>query len=164
MLARSAALVDGQNTLASHILKMAGVEERSLPSLIAAYQRLFGHTARGAVSPYETEYGNESLFQQPQEMGDLAGFYRAFGLRLNVAERERLDHISCECEFMLFLALKEAYALEHADTAMGEETSKAVRLFLRDHLGRFGPTFAKNWSVRIRAVFTLRSVRSVLLF
>ena len=81
ILARSAALVDSRNTLASHILKMAGVA--SLPALIASYQGLFGHTARGAVSPYETEYGHASLFQQPQEMADLAGFYRAFGNKTN---------------------------------------------------------------------------------
>ena len=126
-----AAIVDNQNTLASRVLKLVTVKESSLLSLVASYQRLFGHTALGVVSPYETEYGNEALFQQPQEMGDLAGFYRAFGPRLDTTEHERLDHISCECEFMLFLALKEVYALEHNDMAMLEETRKASRLFLR---------------------------------
>jgi len=140
----AAAIIDDQNTLASRVLKLATVKESSLSSLVVLYQRLFGHTARGAISPYETEYGNEALFQQPQEMGDLAGFYRAFGLTLNATEHERLDHISCECEFMFFLALKEAYALEHNDTAMLEETRKASRLFLRDHLGCFGPAFARK--------------------
>lgn len=43
---------------------------------------------------------------------------------------------------MCFLALKEAYALEHPDPVMVEETRKASRLFLRDHLGRFGPAFS----------------------
>jgi putative dimethyl sulfoxide reductase chaperone len=144
VLACAAAVVDDQNNLASRVLKLAAVKESSLWLLVASYQRLFGHTAHGVVSPYETEYGNEALFQQPQEMGDLAGFYRAFGLRLNTAEHERLDHISCECEFMLFLVLKEAYALEHNDTVMLQETRRASRLFLRDHLGRFGLTFARK--------------------
>jgi TorA maturation chaperone TorD len=116
----------------------------SLHTLTAAHRRLFGHTARGAVPPYETEYGSEALFQQPQELGDLMGFYAAFGLTTNPAEHERPDHISCECEFLSFLSLKEAYAIEHRDGSMLEETRKAARLFLRDHPGRFLPAFAKG--------------------
>ena len=74
------------------------------------------------------------------------GFYRAFGLTMNVEEHERPDHVSCECEFLSFLALKEAYAIERDDAAMLEETRKAERLFMRDHLGRFLPAFTKKLS------------------
>jgi TorA maturation chaperone TorD len=101
--------------------------------------RIFGHTARGAVPPFETEYGADTLFQQPQELGDLAGFLQAFGLRLRPGRHERLDHVCCECELMGFLARKEAFALETEDAEMLEQTRKAQRLFLRDHLGRFAP-------------------------
>ncbi len=153
ILAHAAATSDGRNTLTARVLKLATAEGTSLSSLAISYQRLFGHTARGIVSPYETEYGDEALFQQPHEMGDLAGFYRAFGLTINPTEHERLDHVSCECEFMSFLALKEAYALEHADAAMLEETCKAGRLFLRDHLSRFGLAFAKKLAREDRGGF-----------
>lgn len=116
--------------------------EANAPADLAAQHRLlFGHTARGIISPYETEYGNEALFQQPQELGDLMGFYRAFGLGLKQETHERPDHISCECEFLMFLALKEAYALENHDPEMASETRKAEKLFLRDRLGRFLPAF-----------------------
>ncbi len=144
VLARTASVLDAQGSgeLSGQVLRLTAIRERTLSALVAAYQRLFGHTARGIVSPYETEYGDEALFQQPHEIGDLAGFYRAFGLMLNTSAHERPDHISCECEFMCFLALKEAYALEHPDPVMVEETRKASRLFLRDHLGRFGPAFS----------------------
>jgi putative dimethyl sulfoxide reductase chaperone len=111
-------------------------------TLSARHRQLFGHTARGPVPPYETEYGNEALFQQPQELGDLMGFYHAFGLTLKNDMRERPDHISCECEFLMFLTLKEAYALENDEHEIVKETRKAERLFLRDHLARFLPTFA----------------------
>lgn len=117
---------------------------QSVDMLSASHHRLFGHTARGSVPPYETEYGAESLFQQPYEISDLMGFYRAFGLTLNAAEHERADHVSCECEFLSFLALKEAYALTHNESSMLDETRKASRLFLRDHLGRFVPAFARR--------------------
>lgn len=126
---------------------IAAFPEHSDASLAAAssrYRELFGHTVRGAVPPYETEYGNETLFQLPHELGDLMGFYHAFGLNLKPGTHERADHISCECEFLMFLALKEGYAIEHDDREMLNEVEKAQRLFLRDHLGRFLPAFASK--------------------
>jgi TorA maturation chaperone TorD len=116
-------------------------DARNLESLQISYRRLFGHTAHPQAPPYESEYGEEALFQQPQELGDIAGFFSAFGLKVNTSER--VDHISCECEFLCFLSRKEAYALETNDAAMLEETRKAQRFFLKDHLGRFVPAFAK---------------------
>jgi len=116
-------------------------DARYLGSLETSYRYLFGHTAHPKVPPYETEYGEEALFQQPQELADLAGFFGAFGLKLNACERA--DHIACECEFLCFLNRKEAYALENNDASMLEETRKAQRLFLKDHLGRFAPAFSK---------------------
>lgn len=116
----------------------------SLESARTQFRKLFGHTARGVVPPYETEYGEDSLFQPLQEMSDLAGFCHAFGLSLSPSEHERIDHIACECEFMLFLARKEAYALVTGDAIMLEETRRATRLFLKDHLGRWGPAFGRR--------------------
>ncbi|MBI2554699.1 MAG: molecular chaperone TorD family protein [Candidatus Rokubacteria bacterium] len=115
-----------------------------LDDLEDSFRRLFGHTARGTVPPYETEYGEDSLFLPAQEMGDLAAFYRAFGLTLNAAAHERLDHISCQCEFLLVLGRKEAYALERDDPAMLDATRRAARLFLRDHFGRWAPAFGRK--------------------
>jgi DMSO reductase family type II enzyme chaperone len=143
-LAGAAALIDLTQETDLGAMWVLLPKDSMLSSLIETHQRLFGHTARGGVPPYETEYGAEALFQQPQEMGDLMGFYRAFGLTMNVEARERPDHVSCECEFLSFLALKEAYALEREDTAVLEETRKAERFFLRDHLGRFLPAFANK--------------------
>lgn len=145
-LSDAAALIDQtrESALVSAVWNLSATEETSTTQLSASYRRLFGHTACGAVSPYETEYGTEALFQQPQELGDLMGFYRAFGLTVNTGEHERPDHVSCECEFLCFLALKEAYALERGEASMLEETRKATRLFLRDHLGRFLPAFSKK--------------------
>jgi len=137
---------DGKSALTAAIETVAHAGRIGGAALDSSYRTLFGHTARGGVTPYETEYGNEAIFQQPQELGDLMGFYRAFGLMVKGTEHERADHISCECEFLSFLAMKEAYALEHRDLAMLEETIKAEKLFLRDHLGRFLPSFAQQLS------------------
>ncbi len=122
-----------------------------LVETVRDYARLFGHTARGVVCPYETEYGASAPFQQPQALADIAGYYRAFGLKPRSSTEQRVDHVACEAEFMEFLALKEAYGVE----ALGqnassdgpgvetlEETRRASRSFLRDHFGRFGLAFA----------------------
>lgn len=113
----------------------------TVDTLALAYGQLFGHTARGTVSPYETEYGEDSLWAPQREMSDLGAFFRAFGLRVDTAAHERPDHVACECEFLLVLARKEAYAVAHGDTPMQEATARTARLFLRDHLGRWAPAF-----------------------
>jgi TorA maturation chaperone TorD len=116
----------------------------SLGAKKAAFVRVFGHTARGEVPPYETEYGTGGPFFQPQELSDIVGFYRAFGLDVDPSEHERLDHICCESEFMCFLCAKEAHALEAEDAAMAEEAARVQRLFMRDHFGAFARTVCAN--------------------
>jgi DMSO reductase family type II enzyme chaperone len=154
-LADAAAIldVDGRFELVERVTALASIARAGFAPLASCYAALFGHTARGAVPPYETEYGNEALFQQAQELGDLMGFYNAFGLTIKSGEHERSDHISCECEFLSFLALKEAYALERRDSQMLDETRKAQRLFLKDHLARFLPTFVQKLSRADRSDF-----------
>ncbi len=106
--------------------------------------RLFGHTLRGAVCPYECEYGRQVPLQQAHELADLAGFYRAFGLRPAGPASDRADHIACELEFFEFLSAKEAVALAGRDQEMLEVTRRAAKKFLRQHLGRFGIAFAQR--------------------
>ncbi len=120
---------------------LTSLSSLSLDELLSAHGRLFGHTARGLVCPYETEYGQEGLFQQPAQLANLTGIYGLFGLKVRQVERERPDHISCELEFLEFLLRKQAYALEQGDESMEKETRKATRLFLKEHLGRFGRAF-----------------------
>ena len=106
------------------------------------FTRLFGHTARGVVCPFETEYGIEGVFQQPQHLADAAGYYAAFGLEVPGGADGRIDHVGCECEFLDFLCRKEAYGLAAGDAEMVEVTALAYKSFLREHLGRFGRAFA----------------------
>ncbi len=96
------------------------------------------------MPPYGAEYGSDTLFQQPQRLADLAGFYAAFGMRADPAEHERVDHVRCQLEFLAFLARKEAYEIEHHEADWRDEIRKAERLFLREHLGRFAPAFGER--------------------
>lgn len=135
---------DGKAELAGAALRLAAAPESASPgALEASYQRLFGHTTRGSVSAYETEYGEDTAFQQPQQLSDVAGFLAAFGLQADARRRERVDYVSVECEFLAFLARKEAYAVEHREEPMLKETRRGIRLFLRDHPGRFVPALGR---------------------
>lgn len=126
-----------------------GKAARPLGELRLRYDALFGHTARGPVCAFETEYGADDPFRQPQELAHIAGYYQAFGLRPR-REGERVDHIACECEFMALLAGREACLREparpgpEASDERAEQlelTRRAARDFLRSHLGQFGLAF-----------------------
>ncbi|MFW6184965.1 MAG: TorD/DmsD family molecular chaperone [Chloroflexota bacterium] len=112
-----------------------------LSDLRAAYHRTFG--AAGSLG-YETEYGLPHEYRQSQEMADIAGFYRAFGLNVGGAVRERPDHVAVELEFMQVLALKEAYALETGSEEHVAICTDAQGKFLQDHLGRWIELLAQS--------------------
>jgi TorA maturation chaperone TorD len=129
--------------LADRLLR---VSRPTVGALSGRFVRLFGHTARGLVCACETEYGPANGFHQPQQLADMAGYYRAFGLQPLVAADVRLDHVACECEFMDFLNRKEAVLLSEGPSADNDEmiavTRRAERGFLRNHLARFGCALA----------------------
>ena len=111
----------------------------------SAYGSLFGHCVRGSCPPYETEYGeNTEPLRQPHELGDIAAFYRAFGLEIAERADERVDHISVECEYMHFLTHKQAYAEERGDEGLAKACLDGQRKFLQDHLGRWSPSFLRR--------------------
>jgi len=118
-----------------------------LDSFHSACLAAFGHAARGPHPLNEIEYGDlkaDPLFQ-PHRLADLAAFYRAFGLELAQDADERHDHLCLELEFMCVLAAKEAYALEHQlDAPELALCHEAQTKFLREHLGRWTPAFARR--------------------
>ena len=121
------------------LVRRLAADAPAVDALCTQYTRLFGHTARGEVPVFETEYGTDDQVRQPHELADLGGFYGAFGLQLAPGAGERPDHVRCECEFLMVLARREAVACERGDTPGREAVGHATRLFLRDHLGRFAP-------------------------
>jgi len=73
---------------------------------------IFGHTLSKDNSLYEMEFlKNKEVFSLTQALADITGFYSAFGLQVETGERS--DHLGVEAEFLSFLMLKEALALEN---------------------------------------------------
>ena len=125
MVAVAAATTDFDDARRAHGLLFPPIESQDCPA-------------------YETAYRGTEVFQQAHIMADVAGFYRAHGVRPGGPERERPDHITTELTFMQFLSRKEAYALEHLGAERAAECRATQALFLRDHLGCWGPGMAKR--------------------
>jgi TorA maturation chaperone TorD len=118
------------------------------PSRLALeYRQVFSHNLTPDCPPYETQYGATHIFWQSQQLADIAGFYRAFGVEVSGTAHERADHLAVELEFMGYLCAKEAHALEHAQATQAEICRDAQAKFLKDHVGRW----VKAFGVRVKA-------------
>ena len=106
-----------------------------------AWRKLFGHNLSPDCPPYETQFGRTGVFRQAQDLADLAGFYRAFGVEAAGGER-RPDHLPVELEFLSLLARKEAMALGSGEADRAALCRAARARFLREHLGRWAGGFA----------------------
>jgi TorA maturation chaperone TorD len=139
--------------------------QRPVEELRADYDRIFGLVVPRECPPYETEYYPTSeIFFRSQQLADIAGFYRAFGLD---TAHERPDCIALELEFMAFVLMKKRLAIgtfgdrqqhhgsERSALALrvpqqGSDSSvdhasvceDAARSFFRDHLAWWVPAFA----------------------
>ncbi len=125
----------------------------SRETLLSEYGRLFGHTPGGPCSLYELSWLRPGDFALEQELGDIAGFYQAFGLALSPGARERLDHISVELEFLSYLAHLEWEAIRSGWSEQAEVARQAARTFFRDHLGRWAPALFERMESRAAAGF-----------
>jgi TorA maturation chaperone TorD len=113
----------------------------------AEYERVFGVVFSKECPPYETEYHTTTdVFFRSQQLADIAGFYRAFGLDVSDVAPERVDHLTLELEFMAFLLLKKRLALTSTDgnphaAEQSGVCEDAQRNFFRDHLAWWVPSF-----------------------
>ncbi len=128
-----------------HIEKVVASEcvNWQLADLQAEHRRVFSNVITLDCPPYETLFGNDHVFAQSQVMGDIAGFYRAFGVELSKDIHERLDHLSVEFEFMHFLAYKESYSRCHDGADKTQIVLDAQKKFVKNHVGRWVPLFCR---------------------
>jgi len=107
------------------------------------HRRVFTNVITLDCPPYETLFGNDHVFAQSHVMGDIAGFYKAFGVELSKDVHERLDHLSVELEFMHFLTYKESYSRCHDGIDKTEIVVDAQKKFVKNHIGRWVPLFCR---------------------
>ncbi len=124
-----------------------GAFERELQAASAEelqdqHRRIFTHILSLDCPPCETVYTAREIFEETDHLSEIAGFFRAFGMEL--AERERPDHISIELEFMHLVTCKEAIAQMHHGSEKARLCRVVQRKFMEDHLGRWGQQFAQQ--------------------
>jgi TorA maturation chaperone TorD len=119
---------------------------RPADELRADFDRTFGLVIPKECPPYETEYyPSKETFARSQQMADIAGFYRAFGIEPAPARPERADHLALELEFMAFVIMKKRLAATDVGAAERIEVcERAGRDFFRDHLAWWIPAFARG--------------------
>lgn len=143
-LAADAAEVLGEDVAAP----LAAIGHRlahAAPDQVARdFERIFTHVLSVDWPPYETAYTSKGIFQQANDLADIAGFYAAYGTEVSEDARERPDHIAIEMELMHLLACKEAFALRNHTTERADACREDARRFLEDHLGRWAPEFARR--------------------
>lgn len=111
-------------------------------NLCLDFDRVFGMITIRECPPYETEYhASSEPFFRSQQMADIAGFYRAFGLDPSTASPERPDYLPLQLEFMAFLLLKKRLAAEAGAGDQVEICAAAEATFFRDHLAWWAPSF-----------------------
>jgi TorA maturation chaperone TorD len=130
--------------LAAAVAAVDAAASGDLETLRSAHMGLFPPVASSDAPGYETAYRGDGIFQQSAMLADIAGFYRAHGLRAGGLERERLDHITVEVEFMALLARKEVSALQVQGSDEVEVCRQSATSFLRDHLACWAPAFGRR--------------------
>lgn len=121
--------------------------DESPESLETRYSRLFGFIACKNCPPCETEYfQNGEVFFRAQQMADVAGFYRAFGIEPSRATPERPDHVALELGFLAFVLMKKRLARETGrpdQWEIADRCDEIEKKFLTDHVVWWMPAFSR---------------------
>lgn len=125
------------------VTEAMNVQDVEIDELRRAHGLVFTHIENGDCPAHESAYSPGDVFRRADVMADVAAFYRAHGLEPTAgSNRERIDHITTELEFMSFLGRKEALAIQNLGAGEIDECRRTQNHFLRDHLGCWAPGLA----------------------
>jgi DMSO reductase family type II enzyme chaperone len=122
----------------------SALRSRERSELASEHRKSFTLSASPDCPLNEAAYSAKHVYQEVQELADIAGFYRAFGLEI---AGERPDELAAELEFSALLALKEATARERGRRDQAGVCSQGARLFLRDHFGRWAENIGRRVAI-----------------
>lgn len=122
------------------------IKNTTLDTMYKEYLYLFGNaTVAMDCPPYEMYFSGSHVYQQTQDLADISGFYKAFGLEVSKEDdtTNRWDHIAVELEFLHFLTYKLAYAIENHGEKELESCAAGKKKFLNAHIGKWIQAFSK---------------------
>lgn len=124
--------------------------DRPITEREAVHQHIFGLVMAKLCPAYETEYcASKDTTHRSQELADISGFYRAFGVGPSRELPERFDHVSLEIEFLGLLIEKQRCATLESEEQHVEVCCDAHASFIRDHAGWWIPTFGRLLEKRV---------------
>ncbi|MBI2346663.1 MAG: molecular chaperone TorD family protein [Deltaproteobacteria bacterium] len=130
-------LPSGSDALREPVRRLVDLLQSAGPNAVRSeYLRLF--VTEVSVAPCE---GNYHAGDRGTVVGDVAAFYRAFGMETPAATGP-VDQLKSELAFLSWLALKEVNARHHGLAVQAEITQAAASHFLADHIGRWVGHFA----------------------
>ena len=87
------------------------------PALASSYRKIFTFSASPDCPLNESAYSAKHIYQEVEDLADIAGFYTAFGLEI---AGERPDELAAELEFCALLSLKEGLRAKALTTRTGQ--------------------------------------------
>ncbi|MCC6682646.1 MAG: molecular chaperone TorD family protein [Phycisphaeraceae bacterium] len=115
-------------TRALHAIEQAR-QETPISQWMREYHRLF--EAAMACPVNEASYVRRD---KGAILGDICGFYNAFGFHPSSDQGDRPDHLACELEFVALLLVMLAQAHERQESESLQVTRQAMEVFAADHL------------------------------
>jgi TorA maturation chaperone TorD len=129
-----------QLTRALHAIEQAR-RETPIPEWTREHHRLFEAALACPV--------NEASYVRRDKgaiLGDICGFYNAFGFRPASDHGDRPDHLACELEFVALLLVMLAQAHERQASEALDITRQAIEAFAADHLDPWLPLLCEYLS------------------
>ena len=128
------------------------------------YNRVFGLVPPKECPPYGTEYHRtREPFFRAQQLADVAGFYRAFGLEISSRCPDRPDHVSLELEFLALVLCKQRLAADRwgPRCEQAQVCREAWEKFFRDQVVWWLGAFARGLARKAEDGFYLHLARAL---
>jgi len=120
-------------------------QENGRSELTLDYSRLFLGPFETLVPPFGSVYLNPSKKMIMDETtAEVVDLYVKAGLDINEDFHYPADHITAELEFMHYLYFQEQAAMNKDNKKKADELRSLRLEFFRNHLGKWGPAFARK--------------------
>jgi len=97
----------------------------------AAYHRTLGP---GGVPAVESSYDPNALAGRGPLLADIAAFHKAFAYAPEKPPAEVPDHVAAQLDFLSYMAVKVAFAIEAGEPENVKISDQAYSKFLKEHL------------------------------
>ncbi len=137
---------DNSEMLITFELLQKALEGNDVENLEWGYRATFGGaTVAMDCPPYEMYYSGSQIWQQTQDLADISGMYKAYGIEIEEdSTTTRWDHVGVQLEFLHFLTYKLAYAIENHSEEKQESCISGKKKFLYAHIGRWIKAFSTS--------------------